>query len=461
MKTLSKLAAITTISLFTAFTGAALAVECVRPTGAGTCYATIQEAVDSASAGETVNIYPGMYAGGVNIGTGKDGVKLVGMGTTPAAVVVGGSTSHGFVVDAANVTIRNITIAGVTDGIFVSMPGGRITKVVVRGADGFGIGVRGADAVIQDTEVIGTSNDGIVTQFGAPYGENLLVTNSVVSQTRGSGMNLGGLNTRVIGNRVENCQSDAIYIDADHALVEKNTIQGTQGSAIRVANNYATIKGNRVAGANNYAITTSGADPVVRDNVVTDSADVGFNVFCTTCSAAVVADNIADGIFGDTAIMLSGASPGLLVQGNVARNSKRGINVSATDARIVGNSAIASGREEAGIVVGGTGNTVSENLSRDNGNGGFRVAGTGHQLATNRALTNGGSGFVIVGASIELVGNAASGNALTGILVDPDATGTSLRRNAARRNNPDFCDQGTGTVLGTGADANRFATLCK
>jgi hypothetical protein len=460
MKTLSQLAVAATVSLFTALPAAALAVECVKPTGAGACYATIQEAVDAASAGETIAVYPGRYAGGVTVPVAKTGVKLVGMGATPAAVVVGGVTSWGFRVEAANVTVQNLTVAGVADGIFFSTPGGRITKVVVRGAAGYGIGVLGADAVIRDSVVTGTSDDGITTQFGAPYGENLLVTNTVVTQARGACLNLGGLNTRVVGSRIENCQQDAMYIDGEHALVEKNTIRGTQGGAIRIANSFGIVRGNRVAGAANYAIDVGGDNPVVRDNVVTDTVSTGFNVSCSDCSAAVVADNVADNVFGGTGFVISASNPGLLVQGNVARGCKWGINVAANGARIAGNSAVASGRQDAGITVSGTGNTVTGNLCRDNGNGGFLVMGTGHQLAANRATGNGGSGFVVAGVSIELVGNTASGNALRGILVDPAALSATLRRNTAVRNNPDFCDQGAGTILGTGVDANHFGTTC-
>lgn len=97
--------------------------------GATHTYKTIQAAVNAATQGDTINIYPGTY-GCATIN--KSNLTLVGMGTT--APVVSGATcaSKGlFVVSASNTTIKNISFQNATsssgNGAGIRMQGTNLT----------------------------------------------------------------------------------------------------------------------------------------------------------------------------------------------------------------------------------------------------------------------------------------------------------------------------------------------
>jgi hypothetical protein len=446
------------------------AVECVRPSGGGGCHATIQEAVDASSPGELIAIFPGTYAGGVNIPGTKAGVQLVGMGATPGSVLLTGAP-YGFDVDAAGVTIKNLKIVGVNQGIFVSMPRGRIVNVVVLGASGYGIGILGADAVVRNCLVSATGQDGITSQFGSPYGENLQVLSTTVRQTGGAGLNLGGDGTAVIGSRVENVRQDAMYIDGLRALVRGSAVLGAGAAGIRIANSYGRVLGNQVEGvgsavvagvgaAASPAVDVSGADAILRDNVVRDPSRIGYLYFCGPCAAAAVTNNVAVNAFGDMPFRITAAAPGLLVGGNLARGCRGGMIFGGVGALIAGNSVLESGRDTPAFVINGTDDAVTDNLAVENGREGFAVTGAAMTLSRNRAVLNAGPGFLLNGTGTVFIANEARRNARGGILLEAGSSGATLRRNVALGNFPDFCDSGSGTVLGSGPQANIFGTSC-
>jgi hypothetical protein len=62
----------------------------------GCPYRTIQSAVNKAKAGETIRVKPGTYAEGVVVkGHAKDGLHIIGTGTTPTDVVLDGKNAKG------------------------------------------------------------------------------------------------------------------------------------------------------------------------------------------------------------------------------------------------------------------------------------------------------------------------------------------------------------------------------
>ena len=71
----------------------------------------------------------------------------------------------------------------------------------------------------------------------------------------------------------------------------------------------------------------------------------------------------------------------------------------------------------------------------------------------NTAELNGGAGFDVddffapAAQRLLLEGNTASGNAGAGIEINPTAVDTQVIGNVASGNGPDFCDQGTATVV--------------
>lgn len=110
----------------------------------GCPYASIQKAVDAAPKGATVRIKPGTYVEGVEVKADKDGLKLVGLGTTPKEVVLegkgakrldGNPAQNGVFVDGAdNVEMRNMTARNFpANGFFVRNCNGYLMDHVIAG----------------------------------------------------------------------------------------------------------------------------------------------------------------------------------------------------------------------------------------------------------------------------------------------------------------------------------------
>jgi parallel beta-helix repeat protein len=99
---------------------------------------------------------------------------------------------------------------------------------------------------------------------------------------------------------------------------------------------------------------------------------------------------------------------------------------------------------EAGIRIGGSGNTAIGNRVLNANTDGFELGGSGPNLfEDNVARGNGGDGFQITppATDIELNGNVAIGNGADGF--ENDAADTVLRRNQASGNHRDCANDGT------------------
>ena len=76
----------------TAATGAETLTVCKH----GCVYTTIQSAVDHSGRGATIDVAPGRYVEGVVVsGHAHDGLRIIGTGKTPAAVLLEGRNAHG------------------------------------------------------------------------------------------------------------------------------------------------------------------------------------------------------------------------------------------------------------------------------------------------------------------------------------------------------------------------------
>jgi parallel beta-helix repeat protein len=91
-----------------AYSCSPVAVECVNPGGTGGCFSTIQGAINAASPGDTVNVFPGTYDEDVTVN--KSNLKLLGSGANVTNIrgPIGGSTS------TVSVAASNVTVAGFT-----------------------------------------------------------------------------------------------------------------------------------------------------------------------------------------------------------------------------------------------------------------------------------------------------------------------------------------------------------
>jgi hypothetical protein len=83
------------------------------------CYATIQEAVDDANAGDLIYIYGGTYIENVVIPSSKSSITIMGEKNN-RPIIDGGGTANVFTVHADSIVIKDVIISNGDFGIFLS-----------------------------------------------------------------------------------------------------------------------------------------------------------------------------------------------------------------------------------------------------------------------------------------------------------------------------------------------------
>jgi len=125
-----------------------------------------------------------------------------------------------------------------------------------------------------------------------------------------------------------------------------------------------------------------------------------------------------------------------------------GFVVTASGATLSGNSAVPDGN---GFVISGAGNSLATNTAEDAGGDGFVVSGPDATLSGNTAKTGGGRGFVISGSGGAYNTNTAEANAGQGFLISGGAGGSNtFAGNRAKQN--------TGAGFEVPGTANHFDT---
>lgn len=447
----------------------AAATECARKGGGGGCYPTIQEAVDAASPGETVNIFPGTYHEAVGVTT--PGLKLVGKGSKPTAVRIDGSRLSAIGIDIRGVNdvlVKNLTVRGTAgQGILSAGNGVTVSRVKVFASGGPCVQLIGENNRVLGTAVRGCGGPGIQID-----GTGGLVSSSSVA-IAGDGIYVQGDNGRVVSSRVSQVTS-GIRVDGPNGEVRSNRVDLTTGPGIMVDGNSTPVNvvGNTVLDASAPGIMVVGLSGVgaavgeVSGNVVTGAMGDGISVECSSsCDGSSVADNRVSRVRYGSGIHVTAGAAGLLVRNNLAvSNPAFGFMFDGIGLKVLGNTAKGNGigyRGLSGFMINGIGHEVRQNVAIGNVSDGIQLEGTGFvAVKDNIAQGNYGNGIVVGGGSsgMPLTGNTARGNYVLGIHVESGAVGTTLTSCTAKSNNGyDFCDQAASTIIGAG---NSFSTTC-
>jgi VCBS repeat-containing protein len=373
-----------------------VAVDGSDVTGTGAIdspFASVQKAVDTASATGGGNVYvgPGTFTGGVTL---RNGVSLYGAGASETTLTVTSGTVVTIDGIGAGETVSGFTITGGTAssgaGIYCANSSPVIERNVITGNTvhsleigmlhrGGGIYCVNGAPVIANNLVIGNTASGYyplgagIATVGssAVIRGNTVVDNVVmsdVSQAKAGGILCSGGACVVTGNIIANNEVHSrgsmgagISLESGAHQVSGNTITG----------NLAACDDNRSVGAGIHMDRTSGT---VTRNVVTDNVargisaegggiwfDAVWDPYAPTISANIIGGNIAEATHYTAAgggISTSEGSPrliGNLVTGNIARGASAeggGIRCETfwddyVSAPLVANNVVTANRAEA------------------------------------------------------------------------------------------------------------------
>ncbi len=250
-------------------------------------YATIQAAVDSASEGDTIIVYPGEYVENVDVGKK---LAIISKSGKPEETVVRAADheDHVFHIAADSVEIRGFTATG----------GLRNTTMYKSGI----YLERANHCIIRDNIVSGNGN-GIYLKYPASF--NTLINNTADSnEYNGFILSVSGGN-RLEGNRASNCRT-GFYIEN----FGNNTLESGEASK------------------NERGIVLQNSDGnILKNNTITLNEDRGVTISCSSDNRLydnTISHNTETYGFG---IAISGSSSGNLLQANTIRDNNYNIYI--------------------------------------------------------------------------------------------------------------------------------------
>ena len=336
-------------------------------------YGTIQQAIDNASAGDTIRIHAGSYTESLVVdtrvdiignGTGEtviqgsvlDLVELNADGIALSKVRIDGGSTSGLYVKGANCTIEDIYVTGSSRGLRTSGADWLyIGNSTFTDNDDFGMIIHLSNNVtIYGCEVTWNEyDDGIRINAGQ---SNITISHTLVNANGYYGIEfMGNTDIRVDNCTITNNSDNGIYVtSSDRMVFEDNTIQW-----------------NLLFGIYTFQST----DIEVTDNLVSNNA---FGIYIDNCADGEVKDNVAidnDGV-GIGLFDSGGLSPFWVHHNRVERNAlvfaglESGISVagfSTADNNIIEDNEIVENHK--GIMLrysGSKDNVVRRNIIKDN-----------------------------------------------------------------------------------------------
>jgi len=327
----------------------------------GKMYATIQDAINNASDGDTIKIYPGTYDGPIIL---NKEIKLVG---DPA---VDGHGGYGIKVERNNTLVENFTIYNCSTGILVHNNSFTIQNATINNctiykctySNGYGIEFNNVNgSLITDTQVndtiygiwlISSSNNTLAndTADGNNHdgidlfssSNNNKIINSIASNNSYSGIVMGASSNNILINNkaIDNGQS-GIYagFSSSYNKILNNTANNNQwGIQLYSSANSNNITGNTVNNNTQHGIVLSSSsnnNTVTNCNVHNNSC----GIYLHSSDSNAVSFNMVNNC-GTYGILLNNAMNNS-IYGNVIENiTSNGIDLSnsASNNSIINNS---------------------------------------------------------------------------------------------------------------------------
>jgi parallel beta-helix repeat protein len=378
---------------------------------------TLQQALDAATAGDTILLAAGVHFGNAQV-TGKAGLRVRGVSTAKT------------ILDAA----PNAPTASGPALVVDDCDGFELERVTVRharAATGSGAGI-----VIQDSDQVRLDRVLVVDCEEA----GVVITGNFASLSQceiagcEGGIDVAGDFVTVTKTTVRNDRLRGIGILGSDVTVTKSTVRSIRvGGGISIIGERPTVTKCRVEAIladDSSAISTTGSDPDLAKNTIRDAFNGLFVVYGAN---GLVTGNVIEDCAG-SGIRFGAVAHDLDVRNNVVRRC--GTNGAAA------------------VWIDGDAQVLTNNLVQDCAANGFVVFSSNCVLRKNRAERCGKDGFnveaLVVGTTFD--GDVALGNHGEGFENSGDAT--ILLKNTAKQNRAEFANDGT---LGV-TSGNSFAT---
>jgi parallel beta-helix repeat protein len=415
-------------------------------------FPTIQDAVDAANPGDTIAISKKRNLENVSVAT----ESLLIRGTRPGVFVDGYINGSGngpqFDIAADGVRIVNLGIKN-GEGIYCSSYDGCVAKKLRYSGlvDDYCFYSSGERARVIGSTLVNCDSEAVYIQD-----DDAVVRNNVIRRSDSGCVDIGGDDAVVKNNRITACEDDdAIYISGDRALAQDNFVHGADGNIVEISGDGGRILGNRGDMTYGECYYLSGDRGKVRNNVGISCDDDGMYVSgedpqVTGNRLSLVNDY---GIDFECSVSCGDAE----LSDNVVNETTEddtGIYVSVSTG--TGSALIARNRVTAASQDGIDISTLENGRVVDNvvnGAGlesevGFNIDGDDNTFVGNRVLNAKEDAFYITGSDNVLEENVARGNGGDGFQVLGGYLDNVLVRNVAIGNGADGIENdGTDTVL--------------
>ena len=380
----------------------------------GSGYETIQQAVNDAIPGNTIEVCPGEYH--ENVRVDKKLTIRSRDGYTHTTVIAADSHKDVFELVVPNITIEGFTIQGGKDGVDLSRAdNSQIRSNYIKHNASDGVGIHSSDQVIVSGNKIAFNGKNGVYLF---FADNCMVHDNTIFGNRDDGVELALSSRNYIANFVSGNSGAGIELEGSHHNLIGDPGDSTSDS---IVNNFV-------------GIVLDGSDGnIIRDVAVNDNETQGIlllnshgNWITTDNPQKSYARVIHNGFWrsGFSGIELIGSKNtriyGVVISHNgldgiEAGNFKDGISASGTRVR----SCQICDNEEFGIYLAlSPGSVVSYNQICDNKGSGLVIhsGGEHYEMRGNRIYGNGPStGIYMNAAGGEIVGNSISAEKSDGI----------------------------------------------
>ncbi|WP_184832269.1 right-handed parallel beta-helix repeat-containing protein [Allocatelliglobosispora scoriae] len=277
-------------------------------------FATIQQGVDAAAAGDTLLIRAGTYPEKVVVG------KALTVSAEAGARIEAPTDSAGLLITSDDVVVTGLELScpqndlGYNRAIEVaSADRVEIAGVVLRSClRGLSL-VNATDVAVRDSSFIGNGRPSSGASIWADDTTGLQIVDNTFAADRGYGINLNGVSSsRVTGNVIGPTASAIIATRVTDVTISTNTIGRTTGTAVFLsAADRATVQGNTFSGGGGNGISLTSALGGPSSGILVDGNDLsgfrnGISVGARALSGPMVISNTR--LLGETSSGLTVAA---------------------------------------------------------------------------------------------------------------------------------------------------------